>query len=55
MRREFTCGSCGEVFWSDWTDEDAQAEALAAGFSPEDLGAAAVVCDSCYGPLMGKR
>lgn len=43
----YTCARCGKSFESDWTDEEAQAEA-AEKFDAEELEDAAVVCDDCY-------
>jgi DNA-directed RNA polymerase subunit RPC12/RpoP len=51
MGRTYTCAQCGKTFVSEWSDEDAQAEA-AANFSSEELADTAVVCDACYELLM---
>jgi hypothetical protein len=51
MTRRFTCAECGWEGESGWSDEEAQAEALMNGFTPEFLeadGGAVVVCDDCY-------
>ena len=51
MGKTYTCAQCGETFKSEWSDEEAQAEARA-NFSPEELADTAVVCDDCYKMLM---
>jgi len=47
MGETCTCARCGKDFVSEWSDEDALAEAQA-NFSPEELADTAVVCDDCY-------
>jgi hypothetical protein len=50
-RQRYSCAECGCVFYSDWSHEEAVAEAVAAGFDP-DAQDMAVVCDDCYAELM---
>lgn len=46
----YTCANCGLDFESDWTQEDAMAEATANGFTEaDDL---IVVCDDCHRQIM---
>jgi len=42
---EYRCAMCGEIFTSEWSDKEAQIEAVQHGF---DLTACMVVCDDCY-------
>ena len=49
---DWTCDSCGETFARGWSDEEARAEATAAG-----LGVAAddaLVCDDCYDQIRSR-
>lgn len=48
----FTCENCGGRFLRGWTDEEANAEAVAnfgALPAPEDQ---ALICDDCYTPFI---
>lgn len=47
MYPTYTCAVCKGTFESDWTDEEADAEALEK-FTPEELKDRVVVCDDCY-------
>lgn len=48
--RQVTCGQCGDTFESGWTEEEAEAEAVAAfGAMPADP---VLVCDECYTAIM---
>jgi hypothetical protein len=42
-----TCAICLRAFVSAWSDEEAEAEALAE-FGPDAMRHAGVVCDDCY-------
>jgi DNA-directed RNA polymerase subunit RPC12/RpoP len=50
----YTCESCGKTFDSDWSDEDAAAEAQEnfPGIDTSNPNEAAVVCDDCYQHIM---
>lgn len=39
----YTCEACGETYISDWSDEEALAEAQARGFE----GPFGVICEQC--------
>lgn len=41
----YTCAMCGETFETDWSDEEACAEAESNGIDPKQSG---LVCDDCY-------
>lgn len=43
----YRCAQCGWEGESEWTDEEARAEAVANGFDP-DGEPMAVICDDCY-------
>ena len=49
--REFICENCGETFYSERSDEEAEAEAqfLFGELSEEDK---AILCDDCFQKLM---
>lgn len=44
----FTCDNCHRTFDQGWSDEDAKAEAEAAGFTAAELADPATVCDDCW-------
>src|SRR5678815_5524512 len=44
---EYDCAKCGGHFASDWSDDEAWAEARAL-WRKEDLKSYAVVCESCF-------
>lgn len=46
MSNTHTCAQCGAMFESDWSDEEAQAEADAV--FGDTLIDPVVVCDDCY-------
>lgn len=52
VEREYTCAACDGTFISDWTEEDARAEA------EENFGThhqnMVEVCEDCYRNLMAK-
>lgn len=49
---EYTCERCGRTFASDWSDEEATAEARE-NFSEAELAfPLAVICDDCYEEFM---
>lgn len=50
--KEYTCADCGKVFTSGWSDDEAMAE-MEATLVPVP-GPLAVVCDDCYGHVMGR-
>ena len=56
MSGTFTCDSCGETFDSDWSHEEAAAEAQEnfPGIDISDRDEAGVVCDACYEHIMGR-
>ena len=56
MSGTFTCDSCGTPFDSDWSDEEAAAEAQEnfPGIDVTDSAEAGVVCDACYEHIMGR-
>jgi len=49
---EYKCDCCGEIFESEWTDEDAKAEAAENGFNDTPADEMCVVCDDCYREIM---
>lgn len=48
----YQCDQCGGVFEQGWTDDEAQAEASANGWSQIPAIEMAVVCDDCYKEIM---
>lgn len=52
----FTCDNCGKTFESDWSDEDAAAEAQEnfPGIDVTDPDEAGLVCDDCYQEIMAR-
>jgi rubredoxin len=48
--KQFTCDNCGETYDCEWSDEEAQAEAVSTFGVIDDP---AIVCDDCYQKLMG--
>lgn len=56
MDGTFTCDSCGKTFPKGWSDEEAAAEAeeLFPGIDVTDPDEAGIVCDACYGHIMGR-
>ena len=56
MSGTFTCDNCGKTFDSDWSDEEAAAEAQEnfPGIDISDRDEAGVVCDDCYQHIMGR-
>ena len=56
MSGTFTCDNCGETHEKGWSDEEAAAEAQE-NFPGIDIASrdeAGVVCDACYGYIMGR-
>jgi hypothetical protein len=51
MDRTCVCERCGATFESEWSEEEALAEACA-NFAPEWLADTATVCDACYALFM---
>lgn len=47
-----TCEKCGLTFPSDWSDEEAETEAVKVFGHPIPKDAASAVCDICYAKLM---
>ncbi len=54
--RTFTCDNCGKTFDSDWSDEEAAAEAQEnfPGLDITDPDESGVVCDDCYQRIMSR-
>lgn len=48
----FTCAVCGGTFPKAWTDEEAEEEAVRAGFGDVPAEERALVCDVCYPIVM---
>ncbi len=50
---EYRCAQCGGVFESDWSNDEAIAEAavLFPSDKPSDM---AIVCDDCFNSLIGQ-
>lgn len=46
----YRCHQCGWEGESEWSDEEARAEAEANGYDPGD-GTMAIICDDCYQAL----
>lgn len=49
MNVEFVCANCEEQFQSEWTDEEARAEAHERGFDPAECE---LVCTDCYQSIL---
>lgn len=47
--RTYICAECGETFESEWTDEEARAEAKRVFGERDDM---VIVCADCYAKLM---
>jgi hypothetical protein len=56
MSGTYTCDSCRKTFESEWTDEEAAAEAedLFPGMDITNRAEARVVCDDCFQHIMGR-
>lgn len=50
--RTYTCANCGETHTSEWTEEEARAEAATIFGDEQDMD---VVCDDCYKEIMEWR
>lgn len=50
MNETYKCAACGGVFEQEWTEEEAQAEAVRdfPGMDTQDPNQSAMVCDDCY-------
>ncbi len=44
-QKTYTCAMCGGTYETDWSDEEATAEAETHGFVVEECD---LVCDPCY-------
>jgi hypothetical protein len=53
-RFTYECTSCGGVFLSDWSDEDAAAE-FKAKTGADPVPAAGYVCDVCYFDIIAEK
>lgn len=51
VSREFTCENCQGVFTSEWSTEEAEAEAVSRGVDIYEKHAY-VVCTDCYKAIM---
>lgn len=45
---EYQCDNCKGVFEKGWSDEEADAEAIANGFGPLDEDDNVLICDECF-------
>lgn len=51
-KRQYECENCGETFESEWTEEEAIAEAKKNFGDDWDMSDKCSICDDCYNTLM---